>query len=400
MGKYREEVIGGQTMVLADCLEYLSTLAASSVDLICTDPPYFRVKNLPWDRQWEDTASFISWIGRLCEEWRRVLKPNGSLYVFASRKMASRVELEVERHFSVVNHITWAKPEFSTKAEMFRKDDLRSFFPVTEDIIFAEQFGADSSAKGEAGYGAACDELRGFVFEPLRAYLDGERRRAGIDGIACNVACGFSATPGGMAARHYFGQSQWEFPTEAHYAAMRDLFNARGRQPAPPYEEFHEAPRERFEKDLRADYSYLRADYSYLRADYSYLRADYSYLRADYEDLRRPFAVTADVPYTDVWNFPTVNAYPGKHPCEKPLAMMEHIIRTSSREGATVLDCFMGSGVTLEACRNLGREGIGVELDEHWHGVACRRVEAAAAQPRLEFEEKPKRELLPTLTLD
>jgi len=70
--------------------------------------------------------------------------------------------------------------------------------------------------------------------------------------------------------------------------------------------------------------------------------------------------------------------------CVKPLAMMEHIIRTSSREGATVMDCFMGSGVTLEACRNLRRDGIGVELDEHWWGEACKRI--AAPEPAAQLE--------------
>ena len=348
----RIEEIGGQTLVCGEALQFMQTLPDSSVDLLCTDPPYYRVKNLPWDRQWDKPQEFIAWIGRLCEEWRRVLKPNGSLYVFASRKMASRVELEVERHFSVVNHITWAKPAFSTKAEMFRKDDLRSYFPVAEDIIFAEQFGADSSAKGEAGYGAACDELRGFVFEPLRSYLDGERERCGLNKPQVDAAwCEFKQVAMTAQSQKWFSTSCWNLPTAEAYGWLRTLFNERGNGSGP-----------------------------YLRREYEDLRREYEDLRREYEDLRRPFAVTADVPYTDVWDFPTVNAYPGKHPCEKPLAMMEHIIRTSSREGAVVLDCFMGSGVTLEACRNLGRNGIGVDLDEHWWGEACRRVEQAVQQ--------------------
>jgi len=341
----REEVIGGQTLVLVDCLTFLPTLPDSSVDLVLTDPPYFRVKNLPWDRQWEDAAAFIAWIGRLCEEWQRVLKPNGSLYVFASPKMAARVECEVGRWFEVLNRIRWVKEAgWHQKAE---KEALRSYVSPWEECIFAEQFGADSSAKGEAGYGAACDELRGFVFEPLRAYLDGERLRAGVDKVACNVACGFSATMGGMAARHYFGQSQWQLPTAEHYAAMRDLFNAKGNGSGP------------------------------------FLQREHEDLRREYEDLRRPFAVTADVPYTDVWDFPTVQAYKGKHPCEKPEALLSHIIKTSSRPGDLVLDCFAGGGSTGCAAVKLGRRFIGVELDPHWAAVAERRIAAATAQAAL-----------------
>ena len=318
----------GIVIYLGDCFDVLRAMPADSVDLILTDPPYFKVKNEPWDRQWDTADGFIAWIGTLCEEWRRVLRPNGSLYVFASPQMSARVEVEIGRWFNVLTRITWRKPPYSTKAEMFRKEDLRSFFPASESIVFAEHFGADNVAKGEAGYGAKCDELRGFLFEPLRAYLDGERRRAGVDKADCNVACGFSHSAGGMASRHYFGRSQWCLPTEEHYESLRRLFNAKGGD----------------------------------------------YLRREYEDLRRPFSVTADVPYTDVWDFPTVQHYPGKHPCEKPVEMLRHMIRASSRPGGVVLDCFMGSGSTMEAARSLGRHGIGIELCPKYMALAKMRL--------------------------
>lgn len=54
----------------------------------------------------------------------------------------------------------------------------------------------------------------------------------------------------------------------------------------------------------------------------------------------------------------------GKHPCEKPSALMEHIIATSSRPGDVVADFFMGSGSTIKAALKLGRKAIGVELEE------------------------------------
>jgi DNA modification methylase len=72
------------------------------------------------------------------------------------------------------------------------------------------------------------------------------------------------------------------------------------------------------------------------------------------------------VPYTDVWTFPTVQDYKGKHICEKPAAMIEHIITASSRPGAVVLDCFAGSGSTLLAAKRLGRDFIGMEIDPYW----------------------------------
>ena len=110
-----------------------------------------------------------------------------------------------------------------------------------------------------------------------------------------------------------------------------------------------------------------------------YLNREYEDLRREYEDLRRPFALSADVPYTDVWDFPTVQFYKGKHPCEKPLALMEHIITVSSRPGNVVLDPFCGSGVTGIAARKHNRKFIGIERDPSWVETACRRIGAANA---------------------
>lgn len=354
-----ERVITGQeqwAVAEGDCLSLLQELPDSSVDLVATDPPYYRVKNLPWDRQWDSADGFIEWIGLLCEQWQRVLKPNGSLYVFASPRMAARVECEMGRRFAVLNRIRWMKSAYTHRR--CDRTKLRSYLSSWEGIIFAEHFGSDNRAMGSAGWVAQCDELRGFVFEPLRAYLDGERRRAGVGKDECNLACGFSLSAGGMASRHYFSQSQWAMPTTSHYAALRDLFNARGNGSGP----------------------YLQREHSDLRREYEDLRREYEDLRREYEDLRRPFSVSAEVPHTDVWDFSTVPNYRGKHPCEKPVAMMEHIIRTSSRADGLILDCFSGSGVTGHAAVSLGRRYIGMELDPHWCEVSRQRIAGCSQQ--------------------
>jgi site-specific DNA-methyltransferase (adenine-specific) len=315
---------------IGDCLAILPTLPDNSVDLILTDPPYYKVKGDAWDRQWATATEYLAWLDKVLIEFARVLRPSGSLYLFASPQMAARVECLVGTRFAVINRITWQKDKDRGKHAATCKADLRSFFPNSEAIIFAEHLGADNIAKGEAGYGAKCDELRGFIFEPLRKYLEDARKAAGIDKIAINVACGFSASPGGMASRHYFSRSQWRLPTEDHYLAIQRL-----------------AP-------------------THFTRTYEDLRIQYEDLRIQYESLRRPFQVTADVPYTDVWDFPTVAHHKGKHPCEKPQDLLRHIITASSRPDAVVLDAFMGSGSTGKAALALGRSFIGIELDPTW----------------------------------
>ena len=307
------------TVACADCREWLPTLPDSCVDLIATDPPYFKVKSEPWDRQWDKPAQFLEWLGGILAEFHRVLKPNGSLYLFASPQMAARVECLIAERFNVLNRIRWVKEAgWHNKTA---KDGLRAFLSPWEEIIFAEHH-----------------------FEPLRAYLAQERDRAGW--TTRRVAEHFqqktgSRTVTGMAG-HWFEQVQWALPTAENYAWLQALFNAGSNGNGPQH-----------------------------------LRREYEYLRREYEDLRRPFTISAEVPYTDVWTFPTVQAYAGKHPCEKPLALMEHIITASSKPGAMVLDCFAGSGTTAVACQKTDRHYLCCELGAEYVAIAEARIKAA-----------------------
>jgi len=330
-------------VICGDCLQVLPTLPDNSVDLVLTDPPYFKVKGDAWDRQWDKPGQFLLWLDAVVEQLARVLKPNGSLYLFASPQMAARVECQIAVRLNVLNRIRWTKSQgWHQKAQ---KEALRSYLSPWEEIIFAEHYGADNIAKGEAGYEAKCDELRGFVFEPLRAYIAGEWARAGLTSRDANTATN------SQMSGHYLTRVQWTLPTREKYEQLRAYANQHGGE--------------------------------YLRRDYEDLRRDYEDLRRDYEDLRRPFAVTADVPYTDVWDFPTVQAYAGKHPCEKPQALLRHIITASSRPGAVVLDAFAGTGSTGMACKALGREFIGVEMSEAYAATARTRIAATDAQSEL-----------------
>jgi adenine-specific DNA-methyltransferase len=334
-----------------DALELLANIEDNTVQLVAVDPPYFRVLNEDWDRQWDNSTKFLDWIGQLAKEWQRVLAPNGSLYCFASPQMAARVQIVLAESFEILNEIVWVKE--SGRHGASDKDSLRSFFPQTERLIFAEQFGADGSALAGSGYAAECAELRAGVFEPLRQYLETERVRAGITNRQVDQALGTK----GMAG-HYFGASQWSLPTESAYLIMQELFNANGGE------------------YLRRDYEELRRDYEELRRDYEELRRDYEELRRDYEELRRPFTVSVEVPFTDVWTYQTEPPATGKlrHPCEKPTDMMRHIINSSTREGNLVLDCFAGSGTTAIAALSTSRQFIGCDAAPKWAEYANNRI--------------------------
>lgn len=63
------------------------------------------------------------------------------------------------------------------------------------------------------------------------------------------------------------------------------------------------------------------------------------------------------------------------HPTQKPVALLEYLIKTYSNEGDTVLDNCMGSGSTGVACVNTNRNFIGIELDENYFNIAKERIE-------------------------
>jgi adenine-specific DNA-methyltransferase len=342
-------------ILVGDCRELLKDIADSSVDAIVTDPPYFKVKREEWDNQWDKPTNFLQWLGGIADEWKRVLKPNGSLFCFASPRMTARVEVMLSERFNVLNCIRWDKSRLAGGGIYSRtcKEALRSFFPAYESIIFCEQEGADNSAKGEAGYAAQCDSLRGFVFEPLRNYLADEFRLLGWTAGRLNQICGTAS----MAGRHYTARSQWCLPTPEHYGRLQAA--AEGR--------------------------HLRREYEDLRREYEDLRREYEDLRREYEDLRRPFFVSKDVPYTDTWTFPTVGRYPGKHPCEKPQQLLRHVIRSATKPGALVLDTFAGTGSTGLACIAEGRAFLGLELSPVYAETARARINAAKTEPQLDL---------------
>jgi DNA modification methylase len=64
----------------------------------------------------------------------------------------------------------------------------------------------------------------------------------------------------------------------------------------------------------------------------------------------------------------------GKHSTEKPVALMEWLLKYFSKEGDVVLDPTMGSGSTGVACKNMNRNFIGIEMDEKIYEVACERI--------------------------
>ena len=92
-----------------------------------------------------------------------------------------------------------------------------------------------------------------------------------------------------------------------------------------------------------------------------------------------------------VWNVPHAQRDGGNdHPCPYPESVVRPLIESSCPPGGIVLDPFMGSGTTGCAAVKTGRQFVGIEIEQRWFDLACRRISDAMARPDL-FAETPAR---------
>lgn len=212
-----------------DALELLKSLDDKSVDLILTDPPYYKLLKVDWDNQWKTKDDYLNWLEDIVKECQRVLKDNGSLYMFASAEMSWYVESVIRKYFNVLNHIRWAdKQSMSSKCN---KEELRRYINNSEEIIFAEHIGRDTEDSTNA------------VYNPIVSYLDTQRKNHNITITKCNQILGKIGI-----ASHYFTNRQHRPITEEAYNQLRGHMNLK------PYEEIkqeYEALRRTFK--LKAD---------------------------------------------------------------------------------------------------------------------------------------------------
>ena len=83
---------------------------------------------------------------------------------------------------------------------------------------------------------------------------------------------------------------------------------------------------------------------------------------------------------SSILEFSNANQKAKSHPTQKPVALMEYLIKTYTNEGEVVLDNTMGSGTTGVACVNTNRGFIGMELDDKYFEIAKERIEKAIAE--------------------
>ena len=315
-----------------DCLEVMKNIPSKSINLVIIDPPYNIGKD-KWDK-WDTVEDYVEFMGQVFKECERVLNDNGSFYFFHN-DFLQIVELQnyinKNTNFIFKQLLIWNKTSFKKFAWTNRDPEKckdRNWFPNVEYCLYY-------TFQDETGLSKVMLDVNNF--KSLRDYFKyiqsetGLNKKQIIDKI-------------GQRADHCFrhSSSQWDLPTEETYNELINIFNIDKYEGFKTYEE---------------------------------LRQEYEELRQKYEELRYTFNLKeVQDNISCVWESNSTNS--GKlHSCQKPLDILEKIIKTSSNEGDIVLDCFMGSGSTGVACLNTNRRFVGIELDEKYFNIAKDRLE-------------------------
>lgn len=171
--------------------------------------------------------------------------------------------------------------------------------------------------------------------ERIGDYLRAERVRAGLTTNDIEVALGYveKNNPARGTRLYYRWEMHQSLPSEVDYGRLRDVLGC-------------------------------------------------GFLERPYGSLVRTFAIDERRMAGDIWDFASTPSNAERHPCEKPLPLMRHMIQSSSRPGELILDPFAGSGSTLVSAAQEGRRAIGIERDERWCEHAANRL----SQGTLELE--------------
>jgi adenine-specific DNA-methyltransferase len=303
-------------LINGDSLAAIKKIPDQTISLILTDPPYHttKKKNITNDTAFETDDEFLEWLEMFSKEWHRILKPNGSIYVYCSSAMAARIEVLMMKRFNILSHIVWTKPNdpgFDGWKQKTKKESLRQWYDHSERIIFAEPAYPGNLNKSSFGHFLKSVRVESNMTTNKLTELTGAYGKVNHGGSAANWEAGRN------------------IPSRDQYSKICEAILSCGKVKKMPF----------------------------------------------YEDVIRPFNVNSNIQFTDVWDFFSVRPYNGKHPAEKPIDMLEHSIISASYEGDIVLDCFAGSGSTAIAALNTGRKSISIELDPKWVYAINKRLE-------------------------
>tara|TARA_Y100001937_G_C7058640_1_gene302634 strand:+ start:38 stop:994 length:957 start_codon:yes stop_codon:yes gene_type:complete len=299
-----------------DCLIESNKIENGNVDLILTDLPYGVVKTKEKSKNYTKLNTAEKWDKaidpiKIFKIANRILRKNGKMILFSQEPYTTKLITEAIANIPFNYRATWEKDNFAVA--LGANKNMVSF---TEDVLVFSK----------------THQLK--VDNHLRDYMREQRQKVKESGYKdrdLRIMCGLSLKGGGMLG-HYWGREQWIMPTEKHYTKLQET---------------------------------------------GFFKKPYSELKKDYEDYKKSFESTFNL-----WEGKKYKSnilkykkdYDGYHPTQKPILLLEDLIKTFSNENDLVVDLTMGSGTTGVACKNTKRKFIGIEQDEAYFEIAKKRI--------------------------
>lgn len=310
-----------------EALELL--MNGSKADMVFTDPPYGMRKKIKGDNMNDDELLEFNkkWIPLSFD----FLKGNGSWYCWGKELGIMDIYTNIlkpkirNREITYKNMIIWDKG--SGKGQ--NSDLMTQYVVADEKCLFLVK-----------GYHPKKDNAEDFYkgYEPLLEYLQGEAKKCGLTAKKVKEICGV-----GMYS-HWFSKSQWQLIPQHYYETLQHHF-----------------------PNFDRNWDGMKKEYKEIQKEYNKIRAK-----------RIPYFNNTHANMNNVWKLNRVTHGSKErvpHPTQKPIAVCERAILSSSREGEIVLDMFGGSGSTLIACERTGRCCYMVEYDEKWINLIISRWE-------------------------
>ena len=305
-----------------DCLEIMKSIPDGSVDLILTDPPYGTIKDADLGKHDTSWDSVIDG-DKMWFEINRVLRVNGCCVLFAQEPFTSELIRNGHNNVPFSYRMMWLKDQPAFSMYIGCKKRPMGYF---EDVcVFFKKY--DSLA-----------------LHPLRHYFADVLEFIGKNLKQINTELGH------RRSEHcfYIDSTQFGLCTEATYNELIERYSINKMQGFKGY------------ADLKIEDD------------------------AHKKTVARVFNLHDGKKYkSNILEYK--KDYNGYHPTQKPVALLEDLIKTYSNEGDTVLDFTMGSGSTMIACLNTNRKGIGIELDKHYFDVANKRIDEHKATLEVVF---------------
>ena len=333
----------GRRIVVSDCLDVMGRIPDESVNLIYADPPFNVGMSFgEFDDRWESDDEYLAYMDVRIREMHRILKPTGSLWLHCDWRMNSYLRVLLDCVFggkSLRNEVVWAYtgPGSSRSRQFNRKHDTIWWYSKGAGWVFnVDDVRMPYSMVSEAKPGAAWS-FGPAVFDPSGG-ANGKSSFA-LGGKNSSVA----GTKSALEANGGFDPSKSSF---THGGGGR-----------------HDKSRSKLGKEGHNGQRLTDEEVE-------------AYLRRG----KNPEDWWADIPAGG--QISSRERAHGSYPTQKPLKLLERIIKACSNPGDLVFDPFCGSGTTLVAALSLGREFVGCDINEEAVRITRERLYAASESGR------------------